>query len=403
MKRTILAFNGDLESQLALHWLVNQKGYETIALAINLGQEMPMQFLGEQALDLGAVNVHVLDCQSIFVNQFAIPVLQAGAIYQQHCYLGSALARYVIAQELVRLAHDEGCSVVSHAAASKGNDQFRMETAIASLDPDLEVLSPVRDWPFRTLDQKLAYGERYGLDLHNAKASEITVDKNLWGVSLYLHSLPDAWSGIPENSFVLTRQPDQSPPEGITITIGVEDGLPTTLNGNRLELVALIKELSKIGAEHGIGRMEGVEDRLFGLKSREVYEVPAPLLLHTTYRELESLVHTREVRQFKEDLSRKYGELAYSGFWFHDLRYALDGFFQTLSSLVSGEVTIELNRGRAAVRGRRSPKSLFDSELANQANVDWFYNQYAQGFASFWTLSSRLAARQRNNENNRLR
>ncbi|MGF1580634.1 MAG: argininosuccinate synthase [Gemmataceae bacterium] len=393
MARTIFAFNGDLESRLALHWLANELGHQVIALSINLGQEEHLQSLGELALELGAIAAQVVDGREMFVNQFALPLLQAGGVYQQSCYLGSALARYVIAQEMVQLAKEEGCTTVAHSAAGKGNDQVRMETAIAALDPDLTVLAPVRKWNLQSLEHKIEYAQRHRIPIKEVASSIVTKDRNLWGVSHYLHGLTDAWTVPPDDFFVLTQAPEQAPDEPTMLTFRFESGVPTHLNEQEYDLISLIRELTRVGGLHGVGRCDVVEDRLFGIKSREFYEAPAPFILHMAYRELESLVQSRELRQFKEVLSRRYAEMAYIGLWFNDLRRALDGFFQTTQSHVTGEVRIKLSKGLATAVGRRSPFSLYDSRLANQSNLDMFDNQWAQGFTSLWTLSSRMAAR----------
>lgn len=395
MARIILAFNGDLEARLALHWLAHEQGHEVVTLSINLGQEEHLQTLGEIALELGAMAAQVIDCREMFLRDFALPLLHAGAVYQDHCYLGSALARYVIAQELVRAAHDEGYHTVAHCAASKGNDQVRMETAIAALNPELHVLAPVRQWPLRTQEDKLGYARRHRLPIQEVIRDGIAVDRNLWGVSLYLYGLTDAWSEPPASAFLLTRSPEQAPNEPTMLTLGFDAGIPVRLNSQTLDLVSLVRQLNRLGGENGIGRSDAIEDRLLGIKSREIYETPAPHLLFLAVRELESLVQSRELRQFKPLLSRRYAELAYMGLWFHDLRHALDGFFQKLQARVTGEVRLKLFKGNTTVLGRRSPYELFDSELAGQCSLHLFENDWAAGFTALWTLSSRLAARQR--------
>jgi argininosuccinate synthase len=391
--RTIFAFNGDLESRLALHWLAQEHGYEVITLSINLGQGQPLDRMAELALELGAVAAQVVDCQDLFLRQFAMPLLQADAVYQSGCFLGSALARYVIAQELVRVADEEGCRKVAHSAASKGNDQVRMETAIAALQPDLEVLAPVRQWNLRTLRDKVAYAKRHHLPIEEPTQEAVSVDRNLWGVSVYLHELKDSWSAPPPEAFVLTRAPEQAPDQPTVLELGFDQGVPRRLNGEELELVPLVRRLNLLGGEHGVGRCDVVEDRLFGIKSREFYEAPAALILHQGHRELEALVHSREWRLFQSAMSQRYAELAYAGHWFHELRRSLDAFFQHGQARVSGEVRLRLFKGLCAVQGRRSPYSLYDSQLANQSNLELFDNQWAQGFTSLWTLASRLAAR----------
>lgn len=394
MTRIIFAFNGDLESRLALHWLVEQRGYEVVALSINLGQGVYLEPLGELALELGAVSAQVIDRREAFLRDFAVPVLQAGAVYQQSCFLGSALGRYVIAQELVRVAHEEGCDTVAHSAASKGHDQVRMETAIGAQDPKLRVLAPVRQWNLRTLEDKLNYARRRRLPVEEPKARAVTVDLNLWGASLYLDTLVDSWEEPPADIFTLTRAPEQAPDEPATLTLGFEGGVPANLNGERPGLLPLVRELSRLGGEHGVGRSDVVEDRLLGIKSREFYESPAAAILFTAHQDLEHLVQSREMLQLKEFLSGRYAELVYTGFWFHDLRRSLQSFFDQTQRYVTGEVRMKLYKGRCAVVGRRSPHSLYDSGLAGRSNLEWFDSQWVQGFTSLWTLPSRIAARQ---------
>jgi argininosuccinate synthase len=390
--RTIFAFNGDLESRLALHWLVHECGYDVIALSLNLGQEIYLEPLGELALELGATSAQVIDRREAFLRDFALPVLQADAVYQASCFLGSALGRYVIAQELVRVAHEEGCESVAHSAATKGNDQVRMETAIAAQDPRLTVLAPVRRWNLRTLEDKLNYARRRRLPIEEPKDRPATKDRNLWGVSIYLNDLVDSWQAPPDDIFTLTRTPEAAPDRPTDVVIGFEGGLPTSLNEAALEPMPLVRELNRIGGENAIGRSDVVEDRLFGIKSREFYEAPAPTVLLTAHRDLESLVHSRELIQLKETLSRRYAELVYMGLWFHDLRRSLQGFFEQTQRYVTGEVRLRLYKGSCGVLGRRSPHSLYDSRLASQWNQEWFDSQWAQGFTSLWTLPSRLAA-----------
>jgi argininosuccinate synthase len=392
--RAIMAFNGDLEARLALHWLVHERGYEVVALSINLGQETYLEPLGEVALELGATAAQVIDRRRLFLSDFCFPVLQAGAVYQQSCFLGSALARYLIAQELVRVAHEEGCEIVAHAAASKGNDQVRMETAIASQGPKLRVLAAVREWNLKNLPEKLKYARQRNLPIEEPKASPVAVDRNLWGVSLFFHEIADSWQELPADAFVLTKPPEQAPNEPTVITLGFEAGIPITLDDSRLEPLALVRELNKLGGMHGVGRSDVVEDRMFGIKSREVYETPAPTILWTAHRDLESLIHSKELVQLREPLSRRYAELVYMGLWFHDARRALQEFARETQRLVTGEVRLKLFKGACTVLGRRSPNTLYDGRLANQTNLEFFDNQWAQGFTSLWSLQTRMAARQ---------
>ncbi|MFN4259808.1 MAG: argininosuccinate synthase [Gemmataceae bacterium] len=393
MRRIILAFNGDLESRLALHWLTHERGYEVIALSINLGQEVNMEALGELALDLGASAAQVIDRRDVFLRHFAWPVLRANAIYQTGCFLGSALARYLIAQELVRAAHVENCTHVAHSAASKGNDQVRMEAAIAAQNPNLKVLAPVREWNLRTLEDKIDYARRWRVEIEKPRGRPISSDRNLWGVSLYVHDLVDAWEDPPPEMYILTRAPEETPDEPAVIIIGFQEGVPCSLNGEPMDPIPLVRELTRLGGEHGIGRSDIIEDRLFGIKSREFYEAPAALLLLLAHRDLESLVQSRDLAQLGDSLSQRYAYLVYMGHWFTDLRRSLQQFFDQTQQFVTGEVRLKLYKGNAAVLGRRSPHGLYDTRIANLSNWDWFDSRWAQGFTSLWSLPARMAAR----------
>jgi argininosuccinate synthase len=393
VSRTIFAFNGDLESRLALHWLVQERGWDVVALSINLGQEIYLEPLGELALELGASAAQVVDRRREFLTDFALPVLQAGAVYQEGCFLGSALGRYVIARELVSVAHEQGCDRVAHAAAFKGNDQVRMETALAALDPQLEVVAPVRLWGLRTLEEKLNYAHRRRLPIEEPRPQPVTIDRNLWGASAFVEGLVDPWEEPPPEVFTLTRPPEQAPDQPLAITVGFESGVPVTLDGRRLPLVDLVRELNRLGGENGVGRSDVIEDQLLGIKSRQIYEAPAPHVLRLAHRELESLVQSRELLQTKEALSRRYADLVYSGQWFGDVRRSLQGFVDKSQRYVTGEVRLRLYKGSCRVIGRRSPHSLYDGQLASQSNLDWVDGTWEPTLAALWSLPARLSAR----------
>ncbi|MFO0863864.1 MAG: argininosuccinate synthase [Gemmataceae bacterium] len=393
MPRVIMAFNGDLESRLALHWLVHERGYQVLSLSINLGQEIYLEPLGELALELGASAAQVIDRRHSFLVDYAFPILQADAVYQQSCFLGSALARYLIAQELVRVAHEEGSDLVAHAASMKGNDQVRMETAIGAQDPNLKVLAPVREWNLKNLADKVRYATARNLPIEEPAASPVVVDRNLWGASLFFTDENDGWADVPAETFVMTAPVEKAPNEPATIVIGFREGIPVSIDGKEMEPIPLVRELNRIGGLHGIGRSDVVEDRLFGIKSREVYETPAASILLTAHRDLESMVHSKEMNQIREMLSRRYAEFVYTGLWFHDVRRALDGFFRETQKVVTGEVRVRLYKGSFRVKGRRSPHSIYEPKLANQTNIEMFESQWAKGFTSLWALQARLAAR----------
>ena len=253
MARIILAFNGDLESRLALYWLVRERGHEVVALSLNLGQEVYLEPLGEAALELGAVAARIVDRRQEFLRDFALPVLQAGAVYQGGCFLGSALSRYLVARELVHLAREQGCRIVAHSSATRGNDQVRLESALAAQGPQLEVLAPVREWNLRTLEDKLAFARRHGLTVDEPKGRQITIDRNLWGASIYLADLLDPWDEPPPNIFTLTRAPEQAPDQAALITLGFHEGMPCSLNGQAMEPLPLVRDSTGLGASMGLG------------------------------------------------------------------------------------------------------------------------------------------------------
>jgi argininosuccinate synthase len=301
----------------------------------------------------------------------------------------------VIAQELVRLAREEGGEIVAHAAASKGNDQVRMETAIAAQNPGLKVLAPVREWTLKNMEEKLKFARKRNIVIEEPIQVRVKVDRNLWSVSLYVSDLEDAWQEPPAEAYVLTRSPEEAPNEPAPLTIGFDAGVPVSVNGQAMDLLPLIRELNRLGGEHAIGRSDVVEDRLFGIKSREFYEAPTPTILRIAHDDLSNLVQSRETIQLRELLGRRYAELVYAGLWFSDLRLALQGFFNETQKRVTGEVRMKLYKGTCSILGRRSPQSLYDSKLANQSNLELFENQWAQGFTSLWTLPTRIAARLR--------
>ncbi|MER3416346.1 MAG: argininosuccinate synthase [Gemmataceae bacterium] len=394
MARVVFAFNGDLESRLALHWLVREEGHEVLAFSANLGQGIYLEPLGELALELGAVSAQVIDLRASFLEDFCLPTLQADAVYQSGCFLASALARYAIARELVRLAEEEGAQFVAHSAASKGNDQVRLETAVAAQNPQLRVLAPVRRWPLRTMEDKLRYAEKHRLPVDRVGARQLSVDRNLWGVSLYLDELVDLWHAPPDDVYQITRAPVEAPDQPTEIVVGFEQGVPRRLDDREVSLVHLVSDLNRIGGEHAIGRLDVIEDRLLGIKSRELYEVPAPTILLAAHQALQALVLSRDVLNWKESLSRRYGELVYSGQWFSDLRRSLQNFIAETQRFVTGDVRLQLYKGSCTVTGRRSPYSLYDPRLASASNQEFFEDDI-QGISSIWTLPARLTARQR--------
>jgi len=393
MARVIYAFNGDLESRLALHWLVHEEGHEVIAVSANLGQGVYLEPLGELALELGAQSAQVIDLREEFLRDFCLPVLQADAVYQSGYFLGTALGRYAIARALVRVAQEEGCRVVAHGAAGKGNAQVRMEAALLAQDPRLELLAPVRSWTLGSWEEKVNYARRRRLPLPEPQARRLSVDRNLWGASLFLDDLVDSWQAPPPDIYQMTRAAEDAPDDALEVVISFEAGVPTKLDDREMSLLSLVIDLNRLGGEHAIGRTDVVEDRLLGTKSREMYEAPAPAILLTTHQALESLVQSRDLIRVRDILSRQYAELVYNGQWFTDLRRSLQGFIEETQRYVTGDVRVKLYKGCCTVVGRRSPFSLYDAELASRSNREFFQKGRADSIVSLWTVPARLAAR----------
>ena len=303
------------------------------------------------------------------------------------------LGRFVVARELIRAAREHGCRSVAHSSATRGNDQLRLEAALAALSPDLEVVAPLRLWNLRTRADLLTYARRRHLPLEEPSTRPLTVDRNLWGASSYLDDLTDSWEEPPPEVFTLTRAADQAPDIPVFRTLGFEAGVPRSLDGRTLDLVPLVRALNELGGTHGIGRSDVIEDRLFGIKVREFYEAPAATVLRAAHRDLEALVHSRELRDQKEALARQFAALVYAGHWFHDLRRAFQAFVAETQNTVTGEVRLRLFKGTCQVVGRRSPNSLYDGRLASQVNSSQFDGGWAQALSALWSLPGRLAAR----------
>jgi argininosuccinate synthase len=390
--RTIFAFNGDLESRLALHWLAHEGGREVIALSLDVGQERYLEPLGELALELGAAAARIVDRKAELLRDFILPALQADAVYQGGCFLGSALSRFLIARELVRGAREQGCTSVAHSSATRGNDQFRLEAALAALAPDFEVVAPLRLWNLRAPDDRRNYARRRGLPLDEPAGRPVTIDRNLWGASVFLADLRDPWDEPPRTVFTMTQEPEAAPDQPAVVTVAFEEGVPRRLDDRPLDLVPLVRELNDLAGRHGVGRSDVVEDRLVGIKTREFYEAPAATVLRAAHRDLESLVHSRELRLQKEALGRRYAELVYAGHWFHDLRQALEAFVARTQRPVTGEVRLRLYKGSCQVVGRRSPFGLLP-DAAARLDEEALDARWAQAFAALWALPARLAAR----------
>ncbi|HON34140.1 MAG: argininosuccinate synthase [Thermovirgaceae bacterium] len=386
--KVILAYSGGLDTSVAIKWLIDQ-GYDVVTLTADVGQILDMEEVKEKALKVGAVNAYVMDLRQEFVETMVWPALKANALYQGKYPLNSALSRPIIAKYLVWVAKMEGAVAVAHGCTGKGQDQVRIEVCSNALDPDLEVIAPVREWHF-SRDAEIDYAKENGIPVPVTAESPYSIDGNLWGRSIECGPLEDPWTEPPSDAFALTVDPWEAPEEQEYIEITFKKGIPVAINGTVMDGVTLIAELNRVAGAHGVGRIDMIEDRLVGFKSREVYECPATVCLLQAHQALESLTLTKDIIAAKADLSLKYAELAYTGFWFSPLKKALDAFFDSIQENVSGTVRVRLFKGASVVVGIKAEKSLYVESMATYSEGDAFDHEAAAGFIKIWGLPVKL-------------
>ncbi len=394
----VLAYSGGLDTSVALHWLREKYDTDVIAYCANLGQVEDLADVADRAKRAGASDVIVEDVRARFLREFALPGLAAGAVYEGKYFLAAPLSRPLIAQRLVEIAADTGARMVAHGATGKGNDQVRFYTSVRALDPTLTVLSPVIDWELTSRRSEIEYADKHGIDIGASKTSPYSIDTNIWGTSIECGDLDNVDQAPPRDAWQITTDPIEAANFPEQVRIEFRQGIPISLNGRELDPVALVEELNIIAAGHGVGRTEILENRIVGFKSRGVYESPAATVLHAAYRDLESLVFDRETLHFKRSIADRYGELVYYGYWFSDLRRALDGLCEQLAPRLTGEVTVELFKGRCHCVARRSELfSRYNTALADYEESDTFDHAAGAGFAYAWALPlvdhSRLSSR----------
>jgi len=392
-RKVVLAYSGGLDTSVIIPWLKETYGCEVVAMVADVGQGEELEGIEEKALNSGASQVFVEDVRREFVQDCILPALRAGAVYEGKYLLGTALARPIIARRQVEVAHRVGADAVAHGATGKGNDQVRFELAYKALAPELAVIAPWREWTIRSREDAMAYAAARGIPVPVTKAKPYSMDRNLWHISYEGGILEDPWAEPPADLFRWTAPPEQAPGEPEYVEIGFEAGFPVSVNGTVLDPVALVETLNAIGARHGVGRIDIVENRLVGMKSRGVYETPGGTLLHTAHRELERLTLDRDTMRFKETVALRYAELVYYGQWFTPLRAALDAFVASTQRPVTGTVRLKVFKGQVSVAGRRSPYSLYSEELAT-FGADAVYNQAdAAGFINLFGLPISVQAR----------
>ncbi len=393
-RRCVLAYSGGLDTSVAVRWLQDELDYEVITLTADLGGEgRDAADVTTRALRAGAVAAHVVDARRVFVEHFAFPTLAAGALYEGVYPLATALARPLIAKLLVEVAREEGAIAVAHGCTGKGNDQVRFDVATAALAPELQVVTPVRDWDMGRTEE-IAYAAAHGIDVPATIESPYSVDTNLWGRSVECGALEDPWAQPPEDVFAWTANPATCDAAGEEVTVGFTEGIPVSIDGETLEAEELVLRLNTLAGRNGVGRIDHVENRLVGIKSREVYEAPAAIALHAAHAALETLTLPRDVAHLKRQLSGEWARLVYDGLWFGALRNALGAFVASTQEHVSGDVRVRCARGAVSVNGRRAPRSLYSTSLATyDRQDDAFDHAAARGFIELFGLSLRTQAR----------
>ena len=361
-----MAYSGGLDTTAALHWLKRVRGMKVVALALNIGQGGDFDEVAERAIDAGADSVHAIDRRRTFVKQYCFKALKASARYENSYYLSAALSRPLIATELVALAREEGARFVAHGAPPKGNDQFRFECAVAALDPNLEMIAPMREWGLKTRGEVTDYLKQNKLPVGEESARTYSSDRNIWGVRSSAGELEDPAVPAPDYIFKITATPEKAPDEPEELEIKFHQGEPVALNGKRYQAVEMVEALNEIAGRHGVGRIDTVEDRILGFKSREVYEAPAAHVLSIAHEELEKLTLDAEFVEFKPLLSARYARLVYDSQWFTKLRESLDAFFRESQQYVTGTVKIKLFKGAVHVLGRNSEFSIYDREASRR-------------------------------------
>lgn len=392
--KVVLAYSGGVDTTVCIPYLKEEYGVkEVITLAADLGQGDELEPIRKKALACGAAESVVTDVTEPFITDYAFPAIQANALYENRYPLSTALARPLIAKLLVDTAEKYGADAVAHGCTAKGNDQVRFDVAITALNPELKVLAPAREWGM-SREEAMAYGEKFGLTFPVKKSSPYSIDRNLLGRSIEAGPLEDPWTEPTEEVFVMTSAIADTPNEPEYVEIGFEKGIPTSLDGEDLSPVVLVTKLNELAGRHGIGRIDMIENRLVGIKSREIYEAPALLVLIAAHRDLESLTLTGDVTQYKRNIEQSYGQMIYNGLWYSPLKSALDAFIQQTQERVTGTVRIKLLKGNAILAGRKSENALYTNELSTYGSNDKFDHKAAEGFIYVWGLPTRVWSQQ---------
>ena len=390
-EKIVLAYSGGLDTSVAIRWLKEDRGYDVIALTVDVGMDRSREELQSRAMAAGAAAYVWRDTQEEFVLHFVFPAVMAGAKYQNVYPLATALSRPLIAREMVDVARAQGATAVSHGCTGKGNDQVRINVSVLALAPDLKIVAPLREWEMDR-ESEIEYAEEHNIPISVTRKSPYSIDENLYGRSIETGPLEDPWAEPPDDVWQWTKSPEQAPDKPAYVEIGFESGRPTSLDGKEIDPVALVKALNELAGEHGVGRIDTVEDRLVGIKSREVYESPAGVTLLTAHDAIESLTLSKEQRRFKAKVAQEYADLVYNGLWFTAHHQDLRAYIESTQRYVTGAVRMKLHKGVATAVGRKSPRSLYDFSLATYDKGDQFDRTAAVGFINIWGLPVKVQA-----------
>jgi argininosuccinate synthase len=392
-EKLVLAYSGGLDTSVAIKWLAEKYDVDVVAVAVDVGEEKNYEEIREKALKIGAVSAYVIDAKEEFARDFVLPALKANALYEGRYPLSAALSRPLIAKKVVEIARQEEAKMVAHGSTGKGNDQVRFEVSFMALAPDLKIVAPVREWGL-SREEEIEYARLRGIPVPVKKEKPYSIDVNLWGRSIECGPIENPEAEPPEDAFLWTVSPLEAPDEPEYIEIEFKEGEPIALNGEELSLSSLISKLNEIGGRHSVGRIDMVENRLVGIKSREVYEAPAATILITAHKDLEALTLSRELLHFKQNyIDTKFAELVYYGLWFSHLRECLEAFINEAEKFVSGKVRLKLFKGSCQPVGRSSPYSLYDLSLATYGEGDIFDQKLSEGFVQLWGLPYKIEGR----------
>lgn len=392
INKIVLAYSGGLDTSVILKWLEKEYHCPVVAFVADVGQQENFAAIKQRALKTGACKVIVEDMKEEFVEDYVFPALAANAIYEGKYLLATALSRPLIAKRLVDIAHKEHANAIAHGCTGKGNDQVRFEVTAMAQDPEINILAPLREWKLKSREEEIEYAKEQKIPLTVKKDNIYSIDKNLWGVSIECGVLEDPWCEPPPNAYQITTAPEKAPAKATYIEVYFESGMPKKINGKSYGPVLLIEKLNRIGGINGVGRTDLIEDRLVGIKSREIYEAPAATILYLAHRELESLILDRDTIYYKELISSRYAQLVYSGLWLSPLKMAFDGFIKQTQQKITGTVRLKLYKGNCIVVGRKSPYSLYKENLATYTASDIFDHKAAKGFIDLWGLPLKVKA-----------